>query len=93
MRNMCDVCTRFMKYGVVPVPQECHPEHEIRLALPSDPRYTRIVATTTAFRRDLDMANSRWDDEYDSYQDDQNHSISVDPTSDDLWYQDARYDA
>lgn len=38
---------------------------------------------------------SRWDDEYDSYREDQAESrtLSVDPTADDLWYQDARYDS
>lgn len=37
---------------------------------------------------------SRWDDEYDSYQDDQNapQTIVSATASDDLWYQDARYD-
>lgn len=49
---MCEVCTRFMRYGAVPVPQECHPELEIRLAAFSDPGYTRIVAIATAFRKD-----------------------------------------
>lgn len=39
------------------------------------------------------MGRNRWDDEYDSYQDDQNHAIAVDPTSDDLWYQDSRFDS
>lgn len=36
---------------------------------------------------------NRWDDEYDSYQEDQNHMITVDPTADNLWYQDSRFDS
>lgn len=40
------------------------------------------------------MARNRWDDEFDSYQNDQatTRSLSVDPTNDEQWYQDARYD-
>lgn len=38
------------------------------------------------------MGRNRWDDEYDSYQEDHNHSITIDPTSDDLWYQGAQFD-
>lgn len=39
------------------------------------------------------MAN-RWDDEYDSYKEDQaeSRSLSVDTLNDNQWYQDARYD-
>ena len=38
---------------------------------------------------------NRWDDEYDSYREDQAESrtLSVDPTSDSQWYQDSRYDS
>lgn len=38
---------------------------------------------------------NRWDDEYDSYQDDQptNRTLSVDPLDDSLYFEDARYDA
>lgn len=39
------------------------------------------------------MGRNRWDDEYDSYQEDHNDTITIDPTSDTLWYQSAQFDA